>query len=225
MLDPAWRRQVRVRLTRHITGSEDPRIARSPVPVYDDPAVTAQSSPAREADLRVHPDANHHGLSRQPPAVRQDNLLDVAVTGKRLDLDTELDLDTVVAVQVQQPRGQLWSQCPRQRSRQLFDHRYADSGASSGRRKLQPDKAGPDDDQRPTPGQLVVQLPRIVCVSQCQHAVQPRASDPKHQRMSSCSQQHRVGRKHLSVIELDSPPNRVEPADTSTADQLDIELT
>jgi hypothetical protein len=43
--------------------------------------------------------------------------------------------------------------------------------------------------------------------------------------MSSRSQQHRVGRQHLPVIELDSMPNQVEPAGTSAADQLDIELT
>src|SRR3984885_5141433 len=98
-----------MRLTRHITGSEDPRIARSPVPVYDDPGGTTQSRPARQGDL-----------------------LDVAVTDKRLDLDAEMHLDTVAAMQVQQPRGQLWSQSRRQWSRQLFDDRYADSGASSG---------------------------------------------------------------------------------------------
>lgn len=90
-----------MRLTRHITGSEDPRIARSPVPVHDDPVGTAQPSPAREAGLRLHPDANHHSLRGHPPTVRQDNLLDVAATDKRLDLDAEMHLDTVVAMQVQ----------------------------------------------------------------------------------------------------------------------------
>src|ERR1700733_5632587 len=103
MLDPAWRGQVRVRLTRHIAGSEDPRIAGSPVYVYDDPVGAAQSSPARQADLRLHPDANYHSPCRQPPAVRQDNLLDAAATDKGLDLDTEMYLDSVVAMQVQQP--------------------------------------------------------------------------------------------------------------------------
>src|ERR1700722_16619970 len=121
-----------MRLTRHITGSEDPRIARSPVPVYDDPGGTTQSRPAREVDLRLHPDANDHSLSRQPPTVRQGDLLDVSVTDKRFDLDAEMHLDTVGAMQVQQPGGQLWSQSRRQWSRQLFDDRYADSGASSG---------------------------------------------------------------------------------------------
>ena len=72
-----------MRLTRHITGSEDPRIARSPEPVYDDPGGTTQSRPAREVDLRLNPYANDHGLSRQPPTVRQGDLLDVAVTDKR----------------------------------------------------------------------------------------------------------------------------------------------
>jgi hypothetical protein len=103
MLDPARRRQVRVRLTRHITGSEDPRIAGSPVPVYDDPVAAAQSSPAREAGLRLHADTNHHSLRRQPSAAPHDNLLDVAATGKGLDLDAEMYLDSVVTMQVQQP--------------------------------------------------------------------------------------------------------------------------
>jgi hypothetical protein len=103
MLDPARRRQVRVRLRRHITGSEDPGIARPPVSVYDDPVGTAQSSPAREAVLRLHPDANHDSLCRQPPAVRQDDLLDPAATGEGLDLDAEMYLDTVVAMQAKQP--------------------------------------------------------------------------------------------------------------------------
>jgi hypothetical protein len=55
MLNPARHREVRVRLTRHITGSEDPRIAGSPVLVYDYPVGTTQSSPAREAGLRLRP--------------------------------------------------------------------------------------------------------------------------------------------------------------------------
>ncbi|MDT7749818.1 MAG: hypothetical protein QOD96_3480, partial [Pseudonocardiales bacterium] len=45
MLDPARYRQMRVRLARHVTGCEDPRVARSPVPVYDDPIGTTQSRP------------------------------------------------------------------------------------------------------------------------------------------------------------------------------------
>ena len=122
-----------MRLTRHITGSEDPRIARSPEPVYDDPGGTTQSRPAREVDLRLNPYANDHGLSRQPPTVRQGDFLDVAVTEKRFDLDAEMHLDTVGAMQVQQPCGQLRSQSRRQWIRQLFDDRYADSSASSGR--------------------------------------------------------------------------------------------
>jgi hypothetical protein len=47
MLNPARHREVRVRLTRHITGSEDPRIAGSPILVYDYPVGTTQSSPAQ----------------------------------------------------------------------------------------------------------------------------------------------------------------------------------
>src|ERR1700722_19366675 len=214
-----------MRLTRHITRSEDPRIASSPEPVYHDPGGTTQSRPAREVDLRLNPYANHHGLSRQPPTVRQGDFLDVAVTDKRFDLDAEVHLNTVGAMQVQQPCGQLRSQSRRQWGRQLFNDRYADSGAASGRRKFQPNEAGPDNDQRPARGQPIVQLPRIFCIAQCQHAVQSRTWYPKHPRPGSRSQQHRVGRQHLSVIELNSMPHQVEPPDISAADQLDVELT
>lgn len=56
-------------MLRHIPGSKDERIRRSPLAIHNDPALGFQPRVARQFEIKNDPDPHHHRIEGFPPAV------------------------------------------------------------------------------------------------------------------------------------------------------------